>query len=568
MVTAWHPDGHEVGHVASLVAMSLLTALSLLANLLVTAAVLGSPQLRTTWNNCFVLNLCLTEAAAAVVVLPLSVTAFVSEPEELDPGLCVFAHFFHSCLVNVITWTLCLISVDRHYLILMPMTHAAEVTLFRTLVAILVVWAVSVLPAGYLIVTAEPWRGGTVCCAWGLGVSSSNTGYVLTVALLEFLIPALTMLSMYASIFRVARRAVRRVVPVTTQVRTISERVTSKEEPLVARSIFSLLPAVQGRAFPLGKDVVGKTTANDRAAEQSRGGVFGLVSPFLGHEAEEAASVLTPIDGFLDSVTWVAGTPTPTSPSTSATLMLTASASFGKSYPKAKLGKMASNSGPRGASGQGKAKKAARTLLLVVGTFWILCGPYYVFNTYVALAHLAPDAYSEAMEEGLKLLKVALEERRSVEVTLKQLEQTLNYTLHNASLPCRISSQVGGEKAQVLETLAHLTEWLLYGSLLVNPFLYGLLNRAIRTQLFRLMDGAWNACWGCGRDNKIAPSDAFVSEDASEAEGVEDDLPGHDQESLEDILEFLQRTADKGQIAKDKVRMLLNLSTNLKYSLI
>lgn len=48
------------------------------------------------------------------------------------------------------------------------------------------------------------------------------------------------------------------------------------------------------------------------------------------------------------------------------------------------------------------------------------------------------------MEEGLKLLKVALEERRSVEVTLKQLEQTLNYTLHNASLPCRISSQVCG----------------------------------------------------------------------------------------------------------------------------
>lgn len=36
----------------------------------------------------------------------------------------------------------------------MPMTHAAEVTLFRALVAILVVWAVSVLPAGYLIVTA------------------------------------------------------------------------------------------------------------------------------------------------------------------------------------------------------------------------------------------------------------------------------------------------------------------------------------------------------------------------------------------------------------------------------
>lgn len=55
-----------------------------------------------------------------------------------------------------------------------------------------------------------------------------------------------------------------------------------------------------------------------------------------------------------------------------------------------------------------------------------------------------PPNRSEAMEEGLKLLKVALEERRSVEVTLKQLEQTLNYTLHNASLPCRISSQVRG----------------------------------------------------------------------------------------------------------------------------
>lgn len=135
----------------------------------------------------------------------------------------------------------------------------------------------------------------------------------------------------------------RRVVPVTTQVRTISERVASKEEPLVARSIFSLLPAVQETAFPLGKEAVSKTKANDRTAEQSRGGVFGLMSPFLSHEAEEAASVLTPIDGLLDSVTWVAGTPTPTSPSTSATLMLTATASFGESYPKAKLGKMVSD---------------------------------------------------------------------------------------------------------------------------------------------------------------------------------------------------------------------------------
>lgn len=134
----------------------------------------------------------------------------------------------------------------------------------------------------------------------------------------------------------------RRVVPVTTQVRTISERVTNKEEPLVAKSIFSFLPAVQGTALPLGKDAVGKTNDNDRATEQARGGVFGLVSPFLGHEAKKPASVLTPIDGLLDSVTWVARTPTPTSPSTSATLMLTASASFAESYPKAKLGKMVS----------------------------------------------------------------------------------------------------------------------------------------------------------------------------------------------------------------------------------
>lgn len=133
------------------------------------------------------------------------------------------------------------------------------------------------------------------------------------------------------------------MVPVTTQVRTISERVTNKEEPLVAKSIFSLLPAVQGTALPLGKDAVGKTNASDRATEQARGGVFGLVSPFLGHEAKKPASVLTPVDGLLDSVTWVARTPTPTSPSTSATLMLTASASFAESYPKAKLGKMVSD---------------------------------------------------------------------------------------------------------------------------------------------------------------------------------------------------------------------------------
>lgn len=69
------------------------------------------------------------------------------------------------------------------------------------------------------------------------------------------------------------------------------------------------------------------------------------------------------------------------------------------------------------------------------------------------------------------------------------------------------------------------------------------------------MESAWNACWGCGRDNKITPSDACLSEEMGEAEDEVNDLPGHEPESLENILEFLQRTADKGPIAKDMVSL-------------
>lgn len=148
----------------------------------------------------------------------------------------------------------------------------------------------------------------------------------------------------------------RRVVPVTSQVQTISERVTSKEQTLVTRTIFSLLPAVQGTAFSLAKDAVDKPAAIDRATDQGKTGELGLsssssknmvrlMSPSHGSEAKEAASTLTPIEGVLDSVTWVAGMPA--SPSTSATLMLTTTTtSLGDSFPKLKLGKTVSEGVP------------------------------------------------------------------------------------------------------------------------------------------------------------------------------------------------------------------------------
>ncbi|CAL4060835.1 unnamed protein product, partial [Meganyctiphanes norvegica] len=463
------------------------------------------------WNNCFVLNLCLTAVLAAALVLPLSMLAFARRPEELSPGLCILAHFFHSTVVNVTIWTTCLISIDRHFMILLPMIHAAEVTLFRALVAVLVVWLLAVLPAGYLTLQASPDNGYQLCCSWGLGVASPSAGYVLTILLVEFLLPALTITAMYGAIFRVARRAVQSVSPAGRSVPSISASIDKLQ--------------LQG------------------------------------------SDVTLAVKGIIGQVAWTTPSLSSINKTTNdSTNYMFTSTNNAETYIKTKADKRRSNSVPvGGASGEGQSSKAAKTLMVVVGSFWLLCAPYFFYNTYLALAHLNVHSHEKQYDSELEtVVQNILDDLEDLDSTvntvsksssvgaierLADIREELQDSLHvitkitntsKPTCPCDLEKLDGGRDSHVLQAGAHITEWLLYLCLALNPFLYGVLNRAIRTQLKKILSSITSQCgwrWWTRR-SKVSPNSVGVEENQGSCE----DPNGGNQGAMENILEFLERT--------------------------
>ncbi|XP_066983220.1 octopamine receptor-like [Macrobrachium rosenbergii] len=541
------PDRTPVAFVFSLLVMLLLTAVVLVSNLAIAAAVLSSPQLRNKLNNYFILNLCLAQVLAALVVLPLSIASFVSQPKVLGVGLCLFAQFLHACLVNAMCWTVCLISVGRHYMILMPMVHEGEVTLFRTLMALLVVWLFSVVPSGYLLISQERGIGATVCCGWGLGVLSSSEGYVLCVTILEFLLPGVTMLCMYFPIYRVAVRAVRGADE--QAISTISGQVADRgdispclhqsveELPVNLRAEFQNSAEANRDSISLGANGTSAVVfwKNKDRVELRKGGYKPTIvlssNPVL--TSKEGAAKEALVESAWGSASWVASSRT----DITCSLPNGNGALHRSSNENMENVRISRNERSRGVA----AKKAARTLMMVVGTFWLLCLPYFAFNVYLAIAHRAPDFYSGGVEKSFTIIREIIEMPRGLSNLDPEQLNLLENSLKNAfniSRSCitSLKNQVGEERAPLFEMLSYITEWLLYCTFAINPFLYGFMDRDIRTQLSLLLSETWQVCSSCGRKgSRVQPSSPSQVCDAESGVAL-------DSARLENIIEFLQRT--------------------------
>jgi len=213
---------------ASAVVLSLLTAVAIAGNLAVLVAIVRSPLLRIQLTNFFVINLCIVDLVAATVVMPVSlagvndwsssstnVTTSEDTTDSSRSTACTAFRLLSTFVVIASVLSVALANVERYVSIRYPMQHAAQLTVGRTMMAIVSVWVAAFAVAATPVVAEwDVLDTGAQCCG---GIASSTPTaavvFVIVVLALLFVAPTFIMAAMCCSIYGVARRAGRQVAP-------------------------------------------------------------------------------------------------------------------------------------------------------------------------------------------------------------------------------------------------------------------------------------------------------------------------------------------------------------------
>ncbi|XP_042142455.1 tyramine receptor 1 [Ixodes scapularis] len=192
--------------VCTALTLSIITAFTVVGNVLVIGSVFTHRPLRTV-QNVFLVSLAMADIAVALLVMPLNVAYSIL-------GRWVFG--LHACELwltcDVLCCTasilnLCAIALDRYYAIHDPINYAQKRTLRRVLLSILLVWVISALISVPPLIGWNDWPeefDETSPCRL-----TQEAGYVLYSATGSFFAPLLIMSIVYFKIFLATRRRLR-----------------------------------------------------------------------------------------------------------------------------------------------------------------------------------------------------------------------------------------------------------------------------------------------------------------------------------------------------------------------
>lgn len=188
-------------------------------NILVILSVVCNRHLRTP-TNYFIINLAIADLLLGTTVLPVSATL-----EILD--YWVFGRIFCDiwAAVDVLCCTasimsLCVISIDRYIGVSHPLQYPSIVTEKRALLAMLGVWALSVvISIGPLFGWKQPPSPDDTVCP-----ITEEPFYALFSSLGSFYIPLVVILAMYCRVYIVAKRTTKNL-----EAGVMRERMNSNE---------------------------------------------------------------------------------------------------------------------------------------------------------------------------------------------------------------------------------------------------------------------------------------------------------------------------------------------------
>lgn len=211
VLPTWQPSFKNM---AGLFLMISLNIVALVANSIVLIAVVKAPNFR---RFMFVGQLCAVDLLGAALLMPLGIVS-------CSPGFSGMAFTTLECrvyiLLNVVfvsasTLTITAISMERYYYIVYPMHYEERMTMTLIAGAIALVWSASVA-LGLSTVFSEVTPGaltsvGSAHCSsyW----QDQRSVFSVLFGVVCFCFPAAVILAVYCNVYRVARLAARRHIP-------------------------------------------------------------------------------------------------------------------------------------------------------------------------------------------------------------------------------------------------------------------------------------------------------------------------------------------------------------------
>ncbi|XP_062917584.1 galanin receptor 2b-like [Mobula hypostoma] len=189
-----NPD-FRLGRIIVPVIFSLIFLLGTVGNGLVLAVLLRNGQMSSSTTNLFILNLSVADLFFIIFCVPFQATIYTLDGWLFGSFMCKAVHFFIYLTMYASGFILAAVSVDRYLAIRYPLKSRDLRTARNALIAIGIIWALSIILAGpylsyYQIVL---YKGVPICVpVWEdsrrkiMDVSSFVFGYAIPVIILSF----------------------------------------------------------------------------------------------------------------------------------------------------------------------------------------------------------------------------------------------------------------------------------------------------------------------------------------------------------------------------------------------
>ncbi|KAH9490589.1 hypothetical protein Btru_033597 [Bulinus truncatus] len=466
-------DPLTAAEIFAVVLMSVTTLVAFQANFWIVVVVLIHPQLRSTLSNIFVVNLCCVDLLASGVSLPMSIVTFVEGADGLDETTCDVNGFFSTCVMVTSVLSLCAISIERYYTIAFPMHQAGHATPSLYFLVVALVWGASLMVASLplLGVNSYRFRPSRRSCSYNWqGGGLAGTAFILLVFFISFLIPSIILLSMYAGIFRVAKKAATVVTPNAHGISlspmrshvTSTNREEANKHP-TSSHFFKVTPRINVMEVSHDSAPNGTGTLSRRLSAEDSGirtadftDTMSANSFFVENNNDrhnemnffQCANVHCGQDSNTLAIHVVSDNLFSCQPSDASQRKDVPSST--SAHPVSDVFRMTGNDEqllhsvstpavvPYGNRIKSSHMKAFKTLMIIVVSYLVQWGPYFIC------------------------------------------------ILHEL-----------GRGQEVSEPLEQVVNWLSYSSYAVNPVLYGCMNRQIREELVHLLSSIWRSCCCC-----------------------------------------------------------------------